>query len=175
MYEFSVCLMWKCDLWEKNIYIWLFRWPKYIFHIYLKLVQIFGLCPDSQFSKYLELPKCWKPKLSFFCSWGEFWKSPKNGGWYQWNQPVNSVQFSSVAQSCATLCNPVNHSMPGLPVHHQFPEFTRLTSIESVMPSSHLILWRPLLLLPSIPPSIRVFSNESNPSHEVAKVLEFQL
>ena len=50
----------------------------------------------------------------------------------------------------------------------------RLTSIESVMPSSHLILCRPLLLLPSIPPSIRVFSNEST-LHEVAKVLEFQL
>ena len=49
----------------------------------------------------------------------------------------------------------------------------RLTSIESVMPSSHLILCRPLLLLPPIPPSTSVFSNES--SHEVAKVLEFQL
>ena len=50
----------------------------------------------------------------------------------------------------------------------------RLTSIESVMPSSHLILCCPLLLLPQIPPSIRVFSNESS-LHEVAKVLEFQL
>ena len=50
----------------------------------------------------------------------------------------------------------------------------KLTSIESVMPSSHLILCRPPLLLPPIPPSIRVFSNESAP-HEVAKVLEFQL
>ena len=50
----------------------------------------------------------------------------------------------------------------------------RLTSIESVMPSSHLILCCPLLLLPPIPPSITVFSNEST-SHEVAKVLEFQL
>ena len=50
----------------------------------------------------------------------------------------------------------------------------KLTSIESVMPSSHLILCRPLFLLPPIPPSIRVFSNESTP-REVAKVLEFQL
>ena len=55
----------------------------------------------------------------------------------------------------------MNHSTPGLPVHHQLPEFTRLTSIESVMPSSPLILCRPLLLLPPIPTSIRVFSNES--------------
>ena len=50
---------------------------------------------------------------------------------------------------------------PGFPVHHQLPELTELMSIESVMPSSHLILCRPLLLLPSIFPSIRVFSNES--------------
>ena len=68
------------------------------------------------------------------------------------------VQFSSVTQSCLTLWDPMNCSMPGLPVHHQLPEFT---SIESVMPSSHLILCRPLFLLPPIPLSIRVFSNES--------------
>jgi len=74
---------------------------------------------------------------------------------------INSVEFSSVAQSCPTLCDPMNCSTPGLPVHHKLPEFTRLTSIESVMPSSHLILCHPLLLLPPIPPSIRVFSNES--------------
>ena len=49
----------------------------------------------------------------------------------------------------------MNRSTPGLPVYHQLPEFTH------IMPSSHLILCRPLLLLPSIPPSIRVFSNES--------------
>ena len=55
----------------------------------------------------------------------------------------------------------MNRSTPGLPVHHQLLEFIRLTSIESVMPYSHLILCCPLLLLPPIPPSIRVFSNES--------------
>ena len=69
---------------------------------------------------------------------------------------ISSVQFSSVTQSCLTLCDPMNRSMPGLPVHHHLPEF-----IESMMPSSHLILCHPLLLLPSIPPNIRVFSNES--------------
>ena len=51
--------------------------------------------------------------------------------------------------------------MPGLPVHHRLPELLRLMPVESVMPSNHLILCRPLLLLPSIFPSIRVFSNES--------------
>ena len=75
---------------------------------------------------------------------------------------IHSVQFSSVTQSCPTLLNPMDCSTPGLPVHHQLPEFTQtLISIESVMPSSHLILCWPLLLLPSILPSIRVFSNES--------------
>ena len=51
--------------------------------------------------------------------------------------------------------------MPGFPVHHQLPEFAQTLSIESVMPSHHLILCHPLLLLPSIFPSIRVFCNES--------------
>jgi len=68
-------------------------------------------------------------------------------------------QFSSVTQSCPTLPNPMNCSMPGLPVHHQLLEF-KLMSIELVMPSNHLILCRPLLL-PSNFPSIRVFPNES--------------
>ena len=70
-------------------------------------------------------------------------------------------QIRSVAQSCPTLCDPMNHSMPGLPVQHQLLEFMRLTSMESMMPSNHLALCRPLLLLPSIFPSIKVFSNES--------------
>ena len=70
-------------------------------------------------------------------------------------------QFSSVAQSCPTLCYPMDCSTPGLPVHHQLQSFLKLMSIESVMPSNHLILCCPLLLLPSIFSSIRVFSNES--------------
>ena len=70
-----------------------------------------------------------------------------------------SVQFSSVAQSSPTLCDPMDCSTPGLPVHCQIWSLLRLMSIESVMPSNHLILCRPLLLLPSIFPSIKVFSN----------------
>ena len=61
----------------------------------------------------------------------------------------------SVAQSCPTLCAPMDCSTPG------FPSTLKPMSIESVMPSNHLILCRPLLLLPSIFPSIRVFSNKS--------------
>ena len=70
-------------------------------------------------------------------------------------------QFSSVTQTCLTLCNPLDCSMLGLPVHHQLQSSLKLMSIESMMPSNHLILCHPLLLLPSISPSIRVFSNES--------------
>ena len=69
--------------------------------------------------------------------------------------------FSSVTQSCSTPYDPMDCSTPGLPVHHQLPEFTQTHVHQVRMPSSHLILWRPLLLLPPIPPSIRVFSNES--------------
>ena len=73
----------------------------------------------------------------------------------------------------STLCDPMDCSTPGLPVHHQpswlqiilqsyrHQDLLKLMSIESMMPSNHLILCRPLLLLPSIFPSIRIFSNES--------------
>ena len=70
-------------------------------------------------------------------------------------------QFSSVAQSCPTLCDPLGCSMPGLPVHHQLLEFTQTHVHRVGDPSNPLILLCPLLLLPSIFPSIRVFSNES--------------
>ena len=72
-----------------------------------------------------------------------------------------SVQFSSVTQSCRIPVDPMDCSTPGLPVQHQLLEFIKLMSTELVMPSNHPILCRPLLLLPSIFPSIRVFSNES--------------
>ena len=88
---------------------------------------------------------------------------------------VSSVQFSSIAQSCPTLCDPMNRSTPGLPVHHQLPEFIQ-TCVHRVSDA----------LQPSHPLSSR-FSPAPNPSqhqslfqwvnslHEVAKVLEFQI
>ena len=71
------------------------------------------------------------------------------------------VQFSSVAQSYQILCDPINCSKPGLAVHHQLPEFTQthVHQVGDAIQPSHLC--HPLLLLPPIPPSIRVFSNES--------------
>ena len=67
----------------------------------------------------------------------------------------------SVAKLCLTLCDPMDCSTPGFPVHHQLLEFLKLMSIKSVMQSNHFILCRPLHLLPSNFPSIRVFPNES--------------
>ena len=74
---------------------------------------------------------------------------------------MGQVQFSSVTQSCPTLCDPMNRSTPGLPVHHQLPEFTQthVHQVGDAIQPSHAC--RPLLLLPPIPPSIKVFSNES--------------
>jgi len=85
-----------------------------------------------------------------------------------------SVQFSSVAQSCLTLCDPMNHSMPGLPVHHQLPEFTE-THVhrvsDAIQPSHPLSSSSPLAPNPSQHQSLFQWVNSS---HEVAKVLEFQ-
>ena len=83
--------------------------------------------------------------------------------------------ISSVTQSCPTLCDPMNHSTPGLLVHHQFPEFTQ-THVhrvgDAIQPSHPLSPASPPAPSPS--QHNRVFSNEST-AHEVAKVLEFQL
>ena len=99
--------------------------------------------------------------------WGGRWEGGSGWGTHVppwlihvsvWQKPLQYckvIQFNSVTQSCPTLHNPMDCSMPGLPVHHQLPESM------SVMPSNHLILCCPLLLQPSIFLSIRVFSNES--------------
>ena len=74
---------------------------------------------------------------------------------------MTSVQFNSVTQSCPILCDPVDCSIPGFPVLHHVWSLLKFMCIESVMPANHLILCLPLLFLPSIFPSIRVFSSES--------------
>ena len=86
-----------------------------------------------------------------------------------------SVQFSSVAQSCPTLCDPMNRSTPGLPVHHQLPEFTQthIHWVSDAIQPSHP-------LSPPSPPAPNPAQHQSlfqwvNASHEVTKVLEFQL
>ena len=88
---------------------------------------------------------------------------------------LTDYQFSSVTQSCLTLCDPMNHSTPGLPVHHQLPEFTQtqVHRVRDAIQPSHP--W----LSPS-PPAPNPSQHQSlfqwvNSSHEVAKGLEFQL
>ena len=76
------------------------------------------------------------------------------------HQETYTGQFSSVTQLCPTLCDAMDCSIPGFPVHHQLLELTQTHVIESVMPSNHLILCYPILL-PSVFPSIRGFCSES--------------
>ena len=89
--------------------------------------------------------------------------------------PISSVQFSSVTQSCLTLCNPMNRSTSGLPVHHQLPEFTQ-THVhrvsDAIQPSHPRSSPSPPALNPSQHQSLFQWVNSS---HEVAKVREFQL
>ena len=77
------------------------------------------------------------------------------------SQYPNEIPIVQFTQSCPTLCDPMDCSTPGFPVHHQLPELaqTHVHQVSDVI--QPLILCRPLLLLPSIFPSIRVFSNES--------------
>ena len=88
---------------------------------------------------------------------------------------LGSFQFSLVTQSCPTLCNPMNHSTPGLPVHQQLPEFTQ-THVhrvsDAIQPSHPLLSPSPPAHNPSQHHSLFQWVNSS---HEVAKVLEFQL
>ena len=100
---------------------------------------------------------------------------------------IQSVQFSLVAQSCPTLCDPMNCSTPGLPVITNSQSPPKPMSIESVMPSNHLILCHPLLLLPSLFPRIRIFSSELvlcitwpkyrsfSPSNEYSGLISFRI
>ena len=92
-------------------------------------------------------------KVRLVKAMGKQWKQCQTSFWGLQN---HSVQFISVTQSCPTL-------RPHEPQHARppCPSLPKLMSIKSVMPSNHLILCRPLLLLPTIPPRIRVFSNES--------------
>ena len=87
----------------------------------------------------------------------------------------SSVQFSSVTQSCPTLCEPMNRSTPGLPIHHQLPEFTQthVHQVGDAIQPSHP-------LSSSSPPALNHSQHQGlfrwvSSSHQVAKILEFQL
>ena len=125
---------------------------------------------------YLFAMKWWDqmPGSSFFECWVlrqlfHFPLSPSSRGSF------SSVQFSSAAQSCPTLCDPINRSTPGLPVHHQLPEFTqtRVHQVSDAIQPSHP-LSSPSSPAPNASQHQSLFQ-WVNSSHEVAKVLEFQL
>ena len=88
---------------------------------------------------------------------------------------IQKLQFSSIAQSCPTLCNPMSHSTPGLPVYHQLPEFTQthVHRVGGAIQPSHP-LSSPSAPAPNPSQHQSLFQWVSS-SHEVAKVLEFQL
>ena len=83
--------------------------------------------------------------------------------WSRVKSQRGETRFSSLTQSCPTLCDPMDWGIPGFPVHHQLPELvqTHVHWSMSVMPSNHFILCHPLLLLPSIFPNIRVFAKST--------------
>ena len=94
--------------------------------------------------------------------------------WMKW-KPCKQRQFSSVTQSCLILCDPMNRSMPGLPVHHKLPEFTQTQAHlvgDDIQPSHPLSSPSPLAPNPS---QHQGLFQRVNSSHQVAKVLEFQL
>ena len=115
--------------------------------------------------------------LSFNLSWMKYaWviTYSKQANIWVLTYQFSSVQFSSVIQLCLTLCDPMNHSMPGLPVHHQLPEFTQ-THVHrvsvAIQPSHPLSSPSPLSPNPSQNQGLFQCVNFS---HQVAKVLEFQ-
>ena len=129
-------------------------------------------------------------KLKIIVKWSNrYYCSPKSGGYdeilyaeqlskivkYAIHNDFGSVQFSSVAQSCPTLCDPRNCSTPGLPVHHQLPEFTQthVHRVSDAIQPSHPLLF-PSSPAPN-PSQQRSLFQWVNSLHEVAKVLEFQL
>ena len=122
------------------------RWPKY-------WSFIFSISPSNEYSRLISFRVDWFPL-------GSPW-SPR------------SDQIRSVTQSCPTLCNPMNRSTPGLPVHHQLPEFTQ-THVhwvsDAIQPSHHLS--SPSAFAPN-PSQHQSLFQRVNSSHEVAKVLEF--
>ena len=130
-----------------NESILLIRWPKY-------WIFSFSISPSNKYSGLVSFRMDWLDHLEV---------------------QFSSVQFSSVAQSCPTLCDPMNHSRPGLPVHHQLLESTQ-THVQwvsdAIQPSHPLSSPSPPASNPSQHQGLFQWVNSS---HDVAKVLEFQL
>ena len=134
-----------------------------------KILEKIHLTPYNKKIHKSNHPPCiYYSALCTVCHWSMFIHSGKGTS-------LHSVQFSSVTQSCLMLCDPMNCSTPGLPIHHQLPEFTQ-THVHRVSDAI-----QPSLPLTSpFPPAPNPSQHQSlfqwvNSSHEVAKVLELQL
>jgi len=150
-----------------------FFWNSLAFSMIQLMLAFWSLCPPHGTNNNWGLYVCmcvWgrdPPLHILHCLHGLSWlmhfkRLHRDGMLHLW-----SVQFSLVTQSCPTLCNPMDCSSPGFPVHHQLPELTQ-THVhwvsDAIQPSHPLSSPSPpafILLLPSTFPSIRVFSNES--------------
>ena len=132
-----------------------------------KVLSLFPLLPHLFAMKWWD----WMPWSSFFECWVLRQLFPLSSFTFS----KRLFQFSSVTQSCPTLCDPMNHSMPGLPVHHQLLDSTQ-THVhwvgDAIQPSHPLSSPSPLAPNPSQHQGLFQWVNTS---HEMAKVLEFQL
>ena len=133
-------------------------------------INTLSVCPvtrDVSFDQLLKIVFCDLTRCGVFVFfWASLLPKPLGG---------QLVQFSSVAQSCPTLCDPMNRSTPGLPVHHQLPEFTQTHVYrvgDAIQPSHPLSSPSPPAPSPSQHQSLFQWVSSS---HEMAKVLEFQL
>ena len=149
------------------------------FSTYVKCQILQALdCPSHSMFSLLEIwPKSfqqlhiYKQVTCIFISLGYIPPSKVRNQLPTWT-PHRSDQIRSVSQSCLTLCDPMNHSTPGIPVHHQLPEFTHVHRVGDAIQPSHP------LSSPSPTPNTSQHQGLFqwvNSSHEVAKVLEFQL
>ena len=159
----SVMLSWR----DCGLHMQAFALERYEFQCWIQQVSSVWLGAGYLFSLCIHFLCCKSLKVL----WGLEKKARDLVIGIQWLP----VQFSSVAQSCPTLCDPMNHSTPGLPVHHQLPEFTQthVRQVSDAIQPSHP------LSSPS-PPAPNPSQHQSlfqwvSSSHEVPKVLEFQL
>ena len=130
----------------------------------------FGNFMEASLLHFQPLSPLWRTRV-----WAEHFKLLMMVWSTWWSTPPPGTHLSSVTQSCPTLCNPMNHSTTGLPIHHQLPEFTQ-THVhrvgDAIQPSHPLSSPSPPALNPSQHQGLFQWVNSL---HEVAKVLEFQL
>ena len=139
---------------------------------------LFRCLLSMQYTNTFKSIVCWQLKMKCLPETSLSWRktsSPKLPKSNSHPMTHRSVQFSSVTQSCLTLCNPMNRSMPGFPIHHQLPEFiqTHVHQVSDAIQPSHP-LSSPSPPAPNPTQHQGLFQWVSS-SHQVAKVLEFQL